>query len=147
MGSIRFVALILLLSCRGSAETLASPASANCEARGGKIEIFDTEGGQIGYCRLGDHTAIEEWTLLKGGKTKAAKAFANHRKLRASIAASEDATGTAVEHCERAGGKVAVLGRKGATLSACFFLDRSSIDADSLFEGPKRRPVLARLLK
>lgn len=140
-------ALSLGLACARAALAQGGSVAERCAAKGGKLEIFDTEGGPLEYCRLADRAAIEGATLLKGSKSKAARVFKSHEKLRKELAAREDAAGTAEELCELAGGKAATVGRKGAQLSACFFLDRSSIDAESLFEGPKRRPALAKLLK
>lgn len=140
-------ALLLTLSCTGSAAAQNSAAAKQCAAKGGKIEAFETEGGAIRFCRLSDRAAIEEATLLRGKKSKAAWVFKNHKKLREAIESRPDANGTVEEHCEIGGGKVAVFGPKGAEISACIFLDRSSIDAKSLFEGPEGRRALAKLLK
>ncbi|MFA5108241.1 MAG: DUF333 domain-containing protein [Candidatus Micrarchaeia archaeon] len=45
---------------------IANPASANCIKLGGKLEIKDEEGGQVGYCLLPDTTVCEEWALYRG---------------------------------------------------------------------------------
>ncbi|MBI4345615.1 MAG: DUF333 domain-containing protein [Elusimicrobia bacterium] len=136
---------LLLLALPALARAVPNPASANCSSKGGKLEIYDTEGGQIGYCRLSDGAAIEEWSLLKGKKTKVAKVFKGYRKLLEKIEAGGEKA-TAEDWCEGAGGKLAVIG-KAKKLSACFFLDRSSVDADSLAAGPDKRKVLDGLLK
>ena len=143
----RLFALVLSLACAASAAAQNSAAAKQCAANGGKVETFDTQGGAIRFCRLSDRSAIEEATLLRGKKSKAAGVFKQHKKLREAIESREDADGTVEEHCEIGGGKVAVFGPKGAEISACIFLDRSSIDARSLFEGPERRRALAKLLK
>ncbi|MBI4349745.1 MAG: DUF333 domain-containing protein [Elusimicrobia bacterium] len=146
---LRVLAVVLSLSAppASSQPGLANPASKHCAAKGGAIELYDVEGGQIGFCRLRDKAAIEAWTLLKGGKTKVAQAFKGHAKLRERIEGSKGADGTADEHCEQAGGRVAELGKKGKRLSACLFLDRSAVDTQSLLAGPDGRPALAALLK
>lgn len=145
LGSL--LVLLLSLACAGPAAAQNSAAAKLCAAKGGKIETFDTEGGAIRFCRLSDRSAIEELTLLRVKKSKAAWVFKNHKKLREAIESRQDANGTVEEHCEIGGGKVAVFGPKGADISACIFLDRSVIDAKSLFEGPERRPALVKLLK
>jgi len=44
----------------------ANPASENCVAKGGKVEITDTPAGQSGICVFPDGTRCEEWALLRG---------------------------------------------------------------------------------
>ncbi|MBI4425906.1 MAG: DUF333 domain-containing protein [Elusimicrobia bacterium] len=122
---------------RARAASLANPASANCEAKGGAVEIYGgPKGGQSGYCRLADQAAIEEWTLLRGARTQAVQALRRRRTPR----------GKAPAYCSRAGGKVVALRRGRSSLSVCVFPDRSSIDVDTLFQGLSRRPVLAAAL-
>jgi putative hemolysin len=45
---------------------LANPASANCEAQGGKLEIKDKTNGQYGICYFEDNRQCEEWALFRG---------------------------------------------------------------------------------
>jgi len=45
---------------------LANPASANCEAQGGKLEIKDKANGQYGICYFEDNRQCEEWALFRG---------------------------------------------------------------------------------
>lgn len=45
---------------------IANPASENCVAKGGKVEIIDTPAGQSGICVFPDGTRCEEWALLRG---------------------------------------------------------------------------------
>ena len=47
--------------------TLANPASTNCIAKGGTLDIRnDSSGGQVGYCTLANGTVCEEWALYRG---------------------------------------------------------------------------------
>ncbi|MEK7167546.1 MAG: DUF333 domain-containing protein [Patescibacteria group bacterium] len=46
--------------------SLANPASGNCESKGGKAEIEETVGGQIGICVFSDDTRCEEWAYFRG---------------------------------------------------------------------------------
>ena len=46
---------------------LANPASKNCVAVGGKLEIKkNAAGGEYGLCYFEDNMACEEWTLFRG---------------------------------------------------------------------------------
>lgn len=43
----------------------ANPASVFCEGQGGRLDIRDEPGGQVGYCTLPDGRVVEEWTLWR----------------------------------------------------------------------------------
>jgi putative hemolysin len=46
---------------------MANPASVNCIAQGGKLEIrTDNTGGQYGMCLFPDGSECEEWALFRG---------------------------------------------------------------------------------
>jgi putative hemolysin len=46
---------------------IANPASANCEQKGGKVEIRTTEdGSQSGVCIFNDGSECEEWAFFRG---------------------------------------------------------------------------------
>jgi hypothetical protein len=45
---------------------LANPASANCEAQDGKLEIKEKANGQYGICYFEDNRQCEEWALFWG---------------------------------------------------------------------------------
>jgi len=47
------------------ARTIANPASVYCIQQGGKLEIVETEKGQIGICVLPDGRRIEEWAFYR----------------------------------------------------------------------------------
>jgi uncharacterized protein len=44
---------------------IANPASVFCVSQGGKVEIVNEAGGQVGYCNLPDGTRVEEWAYFK----------------------------------------------------------------------------------
>jgi putative hemolysin len=44
---------------------IANPASENCIALGGTLEIVDEPGGQVGWCTLPDGRRVEEWALWR----------------------------------------------------------------------------------
>lgn len=50
----------------GGTTQLANPASENCIAKGGTLEIVDTPEGQHGMCTLADGTRCEEWAFMRG---------------------------------------------------------------------------------
>lgn len=45
---------------------LANPASANCLAQGGTLEMRNNAKGQYGVCLFEDNRQCEEWALLRG---------------------------------------------------------------------------------
>jgi putative hemolysin len=46
---------------------IANPASVNCEAKGGKLDIRTaTDGSQSGVCTFPDGSECEEWAFLRG---------------------------------------------------------------------------------
>lgn len=46
---------------------IANPASTNCVALGGRLEIVDGADGQFGLCHLPDGRVCEEWALFRDG--------------------------------------------------------------------------------
>jgi putative hemolysin len=44
---------------------MANPASVSCIDNGGRSEIRDTPGGQIGVCVFHDGRRCEEWALFR----------------------------------------------------------------------------------
>jgi putative hemolysin len=45
---------------------IANPASENCVAQGGTLEIRQGDGGEVGYCLFADGSECEEWSLMRG---------------------------------------------------------------------------------
>lgn len=45
--------------------TIANPASEHCVKIGGRLEIRQEAGGQVGYCHLPDGSVVEEWELFR----------------------------------------------------------------------------------
>lgn len=45
---------------------LANPASQNCIAQGGRLDIRESPLGQYGVCLFEDNRQCEEWALLRG---------------------------------------------------------------------------------
>ncbi|HHR5846195.1 TPA: putative hemolysin [Providencia alcalifaciens] len=44
---------------------MANPASVYCAQLGGKLDIVNTNDGQVGYCTLSSGEKIEEWSLYR----------------------------------------------------------------------------------
>jgi putative hemolysin len=64
--------LLLLTACEPPQESskapltsIANPASVHCIERGGRLEIVDEQGGQIGFCVLPDGRRVEEWAYYR----------------------------------------------------------------------------------
>ncbi|TNB46055.1 DUF333 domain-containing protein [Martelella lutilitoris] len=58
----------VLAACTQSAPAptgLANPASEYCASLGGRTEIRNEAGGQVGYCQLPDGSITEEWALYR----------------------------------------------------------------------------------
>ena len=47
-------------------EGIANPASENCVAQGGTVDIRQGEGGEVGYCVFAGGSECEEWALMRG---------------------------------------------------------------------------------
>jgi putative hemolysin len=64
------IAIVLWLASGGSVlaqAQLANPASQNCAARGGTLQIEKRpDGGQFGVCVFVDNYQCEEWALFRG---------------------------------------------------------------------------------
>jgi hypothetical protein len=45
---------------------LANPASANCIAKGGQLDIKPNKNGEYGICYFEDNRQCEEWALFRG---------------------------------------------------------------------------------
>jgi putative hemolysin len=68
------LALAVFAACGSSGSTppttttpagLANPASVYCVKQGGRVEIVDQAGGQVGYCNLPDGTRVDEWEYYR----------------------------------------------------------------------------------
>jgi len=46
--------------------TMGNPASENCVAKGGTVQVVETPAGQSGICVLPNGTRCEEWALFRG---------------------------------------------------------------------------------
>lgn len=53
----------------GTTPELANPASVYCVVQGGRVDIVDEAGGQVGYCELPDGRRIEEWEYYRSQTT------------------------------------------------------------------------------
>lgn len=49
----------------GTTPGVANPASEYCIEQGGRVDIVDEAGGQVGYCELPDGRRIEEWEYFR----------------------------------------------------------------------------------
>ncbi len=71
--SMRMLMLLLSLSLLAACVPvpapqagMANPASENCVAQGGTLEIRQGQGGEVGYCVFADGSECEEWALMRG---------------------------------------------------------------------------------
>ena len=58
---------------------MPNPASENCIAQGGTLDIRQGEGGEVGYCVFADGSECEEWALMRGecAPSQGAETFAD----------------------------------------------------------------------
>lgn len=116
--------------------TIPNPASKYCIDQGGKIEIYTSEAGQVGYCDLAGGL-IEEWTLFSfmsnlGGKSTAIEVFLTHP----AGAPSPGGGNPASIYCESIGGKSTGFTTADGAAGVCVFSDRSQIEEWTLYRGP-----------
>jgi putative hemolysin len=57
---------IKVISASAASAGMPNPASAFCEEQGGRVEIREGEGGQVGYCVFPDGSECEEWAFFRG---------------------------------------------------------------------------------
>lgn len=65
---VLLLSLSLLVACvpvTAPGAGIANPASQNCVAQGGKLEIRQEAGGEVGYCVFADGSQCEEWALMR----------------------------------------------------------------------------------
>ena len=75
MRSLAIFGMLCIAGCTAPASAppernvgMANPASVHCRDQGGRVEIRDEPGGQVGYCHLPDGRVIEEWALFRSSR-------------------------------------------------------------------------------
>jgi putative hemolysin len=104
---------------------LANPASQNCEALGGALQIERRpDGGQYGVCVFADNYQCEEWALLRGLCPAAG--------LRVSGYITP-----AARYCAITGGRYAVVANSGRPdeQGACSLPGGKACAADAYYAG------------
>ena len=131
---------------RGGMSTggVANPASMQCVQFGGRLQLYkDEQGNQSNLCRV-EGAALDEWTFYLAttqGGTQATTAFINHPRYQMDMAPNP------VAYCSQLGGRIELFTNdSNERIGLCQFEDRSSIEAWTLFRGP-RFPGNTKLLK
>ena len=105
---------------------MANPASVYCEQNGGKLEIRDETGGQVGYCMFADGSECEEWAYMRGeckpGESKGSPAIGMPNP--ASVSCSDNG-GTLEMRQDASGGEYGM----------CVFSDGSECEEWAYFRG------------
>ena len=57
---------VSLAAVKAKKADMPNPASKHCVDQGGKVDIRDEAGGQVGYCIFTDGSECEEWAFFKG---------------------------------------------------------------------------------
>lgn len=84
---------------------MANPASANCIAKGGTLEMRTNKNGQYGVCLFEDNRQCEEWALFNGkcpeGGVKVT-GYDNDAEIYCAITGGQvEGVGTATPMCKR----------------------------------------------
>ena len=104
---------------------MANPASQNCVAVGGKLEIEERgDGGQFGVCYFGDGFQCEEWALLRGECPAGGVKITGY-------------TTPAGRYCAITGGEYVVTGNSGQDdeQGSCTLKDGTQCEALSYYNG------------
>lgn len=132
----------------------ANPADVLCNKVGGKVTtLTGADGGQAGFCVLGQSAIIDDWTLwreLNNERTEAVAAFFSGRRMVTFHSDTIGMSNYAAENCENFGGRhVLYRTEEGDELGVCAFGDRSAIEEWTLFFGPReaRNAELVKVLK
>jgi len=125
------IVLVLLLSaCTAATPSMPNPASVYCKENGGKLEIRDEDGGQIGYCIFDDGSECEEWAFMRGTCEPGGKPVGMPNP--ASV------------YCEEQGGDLDIRNEEGGQTGYCIFDDGSECEEWTFFRGecgPGSKPV------
>ncbi|MCP4211870.1 MAG: DUF333 domain-containing protein, partial [Halieaceae bacterium] len=100
---------------------MPNPASVHCEDEGGKLEIRDEAGGQVGYCLFPDGSECEEWAYFRGECAPGTDDEAIGMPNPASV------------HCEDEGGKLEIRDEAGGQVGYCLFPDGSECEEWAFF--------------
>ncbi len=118
----------ITLDCaQGAASTpaLPNPASQNCVAQGGRLEIeARPDGGQFGVCYFEDNRQCEEWALLRGECPTGGVKVTGY-------------TTPAARYCAITGGEYAITGKSGQDdeQGACTLKNGAQCDAWAYYNG------------
>ncbi|MDP1963933.1 MAG: DUF333 domain-containing protein [Reyranella sp.] len=107
------------------APQLANPASQNCVARGGALQIERRpDGGQYGVCVFVDNYRCEEWALFRGDCPVGGLRVTGY-------------VTPAARYCAITGGRYTVVGRSGAAdeQGTCALPGGKACDADAYYAG------------
>ncbi|MCU0678862.1 MAG: DUF333 domain-containing protein [Planctomycetes bacterium] len=92
----------------GAQAGLANPASENCLAKGGKIEMRQRKIGEYGVCLLEDNRQCEEWALYRGQCPAGGAKITGHdndAEVYCAITGGQvEGVGTATPMCKRVDG-------------------------------------------
>lgn len=104
---------------------MANPASVFCEDNGGKLEIRDETGGQVGYCVFDDGSECEEWAYMRGECAPG----------EATAGAQANMPNPASVFCTDNGGTLEIRQGDGGEYGMCVFSDGSECEEWAYFRG------------
>ena len=102
---------------------IPNPASKYCVDQGGKLEIRDEAGGQVGYCVFQDGSECDEWALFRGECAPGGK--------KPGVGIPNPAS----KYCTDQGGKLEIRDEAGGQAGYCVFPDGSECDEWAFFRG------------
>ena len=104
---------------------IANPASQNCLAQGGRLEIeIRGDGGQFGVCYFEDNHQCEEWAMMRGDCPIGGVKVTGY-------------TTPAARYCAISGGEYTATGNSGQTdeQGACTLKGGATCDAATYYNG------------
>ena len=108
---------------------MANPSSVYCTENGGKSEIRQGDGGEVGYCVFADGSECEEWAFFRGECT----AGGSEPKPAAEVFANMP--NPASVHCTENGGTLEIRQGDGGEVGYCVFAGGSECEEWAFFRG------------
>lgn len=139
-GCLLLAAVLVLAACGAPAEEAApseelnmpNPASAYCEAQGGKVEIrSDASGNEYGVCKFDDGSECDEWAFYRDECKPGDMQVAPEPESPAF-----ELPNPASAHCEEQGGALEMRqDSSGGTYGVCIFADGTECDEWAFYRG------------
>ena len=108
---------------------MANPSSVYCIENGGKSEIRQGDGGEVGYCVFADGSECEEWAFFRGECTAAGSEPTPPAEVFANM------PNPASVHCIENGGTLEIRQGDGGEVGYCVFASGSECEEWAFYRG------------